>query len=94
MLDPTPWVGGVRPFLLKSSSQFRTDGPQALRSRAWAKDFNEVKRLGGDGITTPSARTVEQTHIALLAERRGPGPDVQCRRPGPGRRPDLFGRHC
>jgi hypothetical protein len=27
MLDPTPWVGGVRPFLLKSSSQFRTDGP-------------------------------------------------------------------
>ena len=28
MLDPTPWVGGVRPFLIQSSSQFRTDGPQ------------------------------------------------------------------
>jgi hypothetical protein len=71
MLAPTPWVGGVRPFLLKSSSQFRTDGPQALRSRAWAKDFNEVKRLGGDGITTPSARTAEQTHIALFWQSAG-----------------------
>jgi hypothetical protein len=75
MLDPTPWVGGVRPFLLKSSSQFRTDGPQALRSRAWAKDFNEVKRLGGDGITTPSARTDEQTHIALFWQSAG-GPGL------------------
>jgi len=26
MLDPTPCVGGVRPFLMRSSSQFRTDG--------------------------------------------------------------------
>ena len=75
MLDPTPWVGGVRPFLLKSSSQFRTDGPQALRSRAWAKDFNEVKRLGGDGMTTPSARTAEQTHIALFWQSAG-GPGL------------------
>ena len=75
MLAPTPWVGGVRPFLLKSSSQFRTDGPQALRSRAWAKDFNEVKRPGGDGITTPSARTAEQTHIALFWQSAG-GPGL------------------
>jgi hypothetical protein len=75
MLDPTPWVGGVRPFLVRSSSQFRTDGPQALRSRAWAKDFNEVKRLGGDGITTPSARTAEQTHIALFWQSAG-GPGL------------------
>jgi hypothetical protein len=75
MLDPTPWVGGVRPFLLRSSSQFRTDGPRALRSRAWAKEFNEVKRLGGDGITTPSARTAEQTHIALFWQSAG-GPGL------------------
>jgi len=75
MLDPTPWVGGVRPFLVRSSSQFRTDGPQPLRSRAWAKDFNEVKRLGGDGITTPSARTAEQTHIALFWQSAG-GPGL------------------
>ena len=30
ILDPTPWVGGVRPFLIESSSQFRTPGPHAL----------------------------------------------------------------
>jgi hypothetical protein len=26
ILDPTPWVGGVEPFLLHTSSQFRTPG--------------------------------------------------------------------
>jgi len=72
MLDPTPWVGGVRPFLLKNSSQFRTDGPQALRSRAWAKDFNEVKALGSVNST---ARTDEQTHIALFWQSAG-GPGL------------------
>src|SRR5207244_10938631 len=51
ILDPTPWVGGVRPFLMQSSSQFRTDGPNALRSAAYAKDFNEVKALGSVNST-------------------------------------------
>jgi hypothetical protein len=68
MLDPTPWVGGVQPFLLKSSSQFRTDGPQELSSAAYAKDFNEVKALGSVNST---ARTPEQTHIALFWQSAG-----------------------
>src|SRR5262245_15547211 len=38
--DPTPWAGGVKPFLLQSSSQFRSAGPPALSSAAWAADFN------------------------------------------------------
>jgi hypothetical protein len=63
MLDPTPWVGGVRPFLMRSSSQFRTAGPQALSGAAWAAEFNEVKALGSVNSTT---RTPEQTHIALF----------------------------
>jgi hypothetical protein len=62
-LDPTPWVGGVRPFLMTSSSQFRTDGPNALTSTAYAEDFNEVKALGSVNST---ARTPEQTHIAIF----------------------------
>jgi hypothetical protein len=61
ILDPTPWVGGVEPFLMQSSSQFRTAGPQALTSDAWAADFNEVKRLGRVDSTD---RTPEQTYIA------------------------------
>jgi hypothetical protein len=63
-LDPTPWVGGVRPFLMQSSSQFRSAGPLALNSAAYAADVNEVKAIGGDGVVTPSARTATQTYIA------------------------------
>jgi PAP2 superfamily len=74
-LDPTPWVGGVRPFLLESSSQFRTAGPNALTSAAYAADFNEVKKLGGDGAVTASTRTAEQTHIAIFWQSAG-GPAV------------------
>ena len=65
-LDPTAWVGGVQPFLLESSSQFRTAGPNALTSAAYAADFNEVKGLGGDGVVTSTARTPEQTRVALF----------------------------
>jgi hypothetical protein len=72
MLDPTPWVGGVQPFVMQSSSQFRTDGPQALSSAAWAEDFNEVKALGS--IDSPS-RTDDQTHIALWWQSTG-GPSL------------------
>jgi hypothetical protein len=64
VLDPTPWVGGVKPFLMPSSSQFRSAGPLALTSPAYAAEVNEVKALGGDGVVTPSARTGTQTYIA------------------------------
>jgi hypothetical protein len=63
ILDPAAWVGGVKPFLMQSSSQFRTPGPNALSSAAWAKDYNEVKALGSVNSTV---RTAEQTHIALF----------------------------
>jgi hypothetical protein len=61
VLDPTPWVGGVKPFLMQSSSQFRTSGPLALDGAAYAAQFNEVKALGG---TTSAVRTPNQTYIA------------------------------
>jgi hypothetical protein len=70
-LDPTPWVGGVQPFLLESSSQFRTAGPNALTSAAYTADFNEVKALGGDGVVTPTARTPDQTHNAVFWQSAG-----------------------
>jgi hypothetical protein len=70
-LDPTPWVGGVKPFLIRSSSQFRSDGPLALSSAEYATDFNEVKALGGDGVVTPSARTADETHNAMFWQSAG-----------------------
>ena len=61
-----PGWGDVTPFVLRDSSQFRPGPPYAVTSRKYTADFVEVKRLGGDGITTPSARTPEQTEIALF----------------------------
>ena len=60
-LDPTPWAGNVKPFLMKTSSQFRSAPPPALDSQQWATEFNEVKALGR---ATGSTRTTEQTYIA------------------------------
>ena len=52
------------PFVLREAAQFRPGPPPALTSRQYTKDFNEVKRLGGDDATTASDRTAEQTEIA------------------------------
>ncbi len=59
-----PGWGDVTPFVLNDSSQFRPAPPYALTHRKYTADFNEVKRLGGDGITTPSERTADETEIA------------------------------
>jgi hypothetical protein len=55
----------VTPFVLKDSSQFRPGPPYAVDRKKYTADFNEVKSLGGDDVTTPSARTADQTEIAL-----------------------------
>jgi hypothetical protein len=56
----------LTPFVLKDSSQFRPGPPYQLGSQKYAADVNEVQRLGGDDVTTSSARTDEQTEIALF----------------------------
>jgi hypothetical protein len=61
-----PGWGGVTPFVLDDSSQFRPGPPYSVTSKRYAADLNEIKALGGDGVTTPSARTPEQTEIALF----------------------------
>lgn len=59
ILDPTPWAGGVEPFLIQSSSQFRTAPPLALDSAEYAEEFNDVKDLGRatDSTERSSRRT-------------------------------------
>jgi hypothetical protein len=56
----------LTPFVLKDSSQFRPGPPYRLTSHNYAADVNEIQRLGGDDVTTPSDRTDEQTEIALF----------------------------
>jgi hypothetical protein len=60
--DPFAWVANVVPFVLKSSSQFRTKGPEKLTSRAYAREYDEVKSLGSN--VTPTQRTPEQQAAA------------------------------
>jgi hypothetical protein len=55
------WVANVDPFTLKSTSQFRTEGPYDLASPEWAAEFNEVKMLGSND---PSTRTEAQNRLA------------------------------
>jgi len=57
--------GAVRPFVLPSGDAFRLPPPPALDSAAYAAAFAEVKRLGGDGVVTPTARTSEETLIGI-----------------------------
>jgi hypothetical protein len=62
--------GQITPFALKEASQFRPAAPVSLQSAQWAKDCDEVKKMGAK---TGSGRTAEQTDIARLWELTGPG---------------------
>jgi len=55
----------VRPFVLQSALQFRAPVPPALNSPEYTTAFNEARTLGGDGITTATTRTTEQTEIGV-----------------------------
>ena len=56
----------VTPFVLQDNAQFRPGPPYAVTDKAFTADLDEVKSLGGDGAKTPSARTPDQTQIALF----------------------------
>jgi hypothetical protein len=57
--------GEVTPFVLAAPDQFRAPPPPALTSAEYAAAYHEVRALGGDGITTPTLRTEEQTEIGI-----------------------------
>jgi hypothetical protein len=54
-------VAQYRPWFMTSAAQFRPGPPPALKSAAWARDYNETKALGAFAST---ARTPQQTDIA------------------------------
>lgn len=61
----TPHWGQRKPWLMNDGAQFRPAPPPALDSEAWARDFNEVKALGGK---TSAQRTAAQTEVAKFWE--------------------------
>jgi hypothetical protein len=64
----------AKPWVLKSADQFRPGPPPALSSADWARDYNEVKSLGGIRST---ARTAEQTEAVTFWENVNFGPAWQ-----------------
>jgi hypothetical protein len=70
--DPFAWVARVEPFLLESTSQFRTKGPHALKSGAYTKEYNEVKELGAVG----SVLTAEQAAVTAFYTNNVPPPEL------------------
>jgi hypothetical protein len=58
--------GECIPFVLESSSQFRVPPFPAMTSPEYTTAYDEVKRLGGDGVVTPTERTADQTHAGIF----------------------------
>jgi hypothetical protein len=65
-MPATPQWPYVTPFGLTSGDQFRPGPPPELTSGEYTAAYQEVKALGGNGTTTPSTRTAEQTEIAFF----------------------------
>ena len=58
-----------KPWLMTSPAQFRPGPPPTLTSELWARDYVEIKALGGKSSTR---RTAEQTEIARFWEATMP----------------------
>jgi hypothetical protein len=54
-----------KPWLMTSAAQFRPGPPPALTSQLWARDYNEIKAVGGK---SSARRTTEQTDMARFWE--------------------------
>lgn len=58
-----------KPWVMESADQFRPGPPPSLASEVWARDYNEIKALGGRNSTQ---RSIEQTEIARFWEATAP----------------------
>ena len=74
--DPGAWVKDVRPFLIEDPKRYGTRGPDPLASRAYARDFHEIKDIGALNSTT---RTADQTDQARFWAE-GPQPFTRAAR--------------
>ena len=73
----TPWAATMRPFLIRSASQFRPGPPPDLTSARYAADLNETQAWGSK---TSTLRTADQTQIARFWTASGIVPDNEAMR--------------
>jgi hypothetical protein len=59
--DPNAWLKDVTPFAIEDPADYASHGPNALDSKKYAADFNEVKALGRKEGST---RTPAQAEVA------------------------------
>jgi hypothetical protein len=64
-----PHWGKRRPWIMPRGDHFRPGPPPALTSATWARDYNEIKAVGG---RNSAQRTPEQTAIASFWEATAP----------------------
>jgi len=54
-----PWLGQMRPFTMRAAADFLPDGPTALSSEDWKRDYNLTRIYGGTASTIRSAAETE-----------------------------------
>ncbi len=72
----------VTPWVMANASQFRPAAPPQLTSEEWARDYNEIKEIGGKKSTL---RTLEQADIARFYSTNLPAIIVRQLASAPGR---------
>jgi len=64
-----PQLAQSIPWVLRSPSQYRTNGPAAMTSDQYTADYNETKNMGG---STNSGRTADQTLYSTFWQAGNP----------------------
>jgi hypothetical protein len=63
----TPFFPYVKPFVIRHAAQFRAEGPPALTSKRYARDWREVRDWGGvvSALRTPQQAQAARSHTEL-----------------------------
>lgn len=79
-----PYMAALRPWAIPSAEALRPPPPPALNSAVWARDYDEVRRLGG---RTSTERTPHQTLMARYRQAFDVTPSLRLAAEAPGRTP-------
>ena len=79
-----PHMVAWRPWAIPSADALRPPPPPALTSEVWARDYDEVRRLGG---RTSTERTPHQTLMARYRQAFDVTPSLRMAAEEPGRTP-------